>query len=704
MYVCMYHIYTDFTYIYIRLTSILKKKVIKISQSDGIFSKLKKIFTRSTSSSTTSNNTISNTNDNLDEFFINSSNQEPLLDNLTISNTTLSNSDIEDDLSTTIDNFDEFSISSSNQEPLLDNIDLNVKGANFNKIHENISIQSSENIYFSKLDTKVNTYSTTVRRKILFKVEKYKFDYPVPKSTTLYYYPNLPIIQSLEFTTQIKHDNTQTTTIVCNNQSVIVPIEFDYEEIKFKPYISFSVALYNQKPPTIFDPSKSDFDINNLDIYTLENDALFSAPFTMCFPVDSKNFVPSDFIIDVAITDPLGGAVSPIYDFDSYYLYEVEVEIEIKLSPAIDLSSINLDTLNVLNTQLNKAQNNTLFTQGELNYITSIDYTGLTSLDYTIFAYLLNLKILNISNTNAKINASVNFAHLNNLVNLTTLIAKNNKFVDYSAFSLLTNLVNTLTSIDIQNDNTRFFTILTTFGDITPLAMFKNLTSLNIANNNISTLPADFGELSKLNTLDLSGNTLTSLPPEIRNLYNLTSINLSGNSIEDLSSLYELNNLEYLNIEGNPIDPFTVENLPATKLDFSNSNLDNKSIINLKVSDKLQTLIISRNQISDLSPLEKYPINVLALNQTVYYNLPQIQLDGLFTIELEEFLKDLYGEVPCIDYISDKGVCGPIESCDCLSISWSDITEATEVYFDFSDITDTFTGRVFITLDAGLIL
>lgn len=657
--------------------------MIKISKSNGIFSKLKNIFIDNESSAITNDNTqlnniLSTTNDKIND----------TIDLSPFSTPTPAS--IIDDVS-------------SDSEPLVSTdepqkeLEINEEKEPCKNCHT-ISIQSSNDICFSKLDTKGNTYYTTGKRKVLFKVEKYKFDYPVPKTTTLYYYPNLPVIQSLELTKNIKHDNTQTTTIECNNQSVIIPIEFDYEEITFKPYVSYSVALYNQKPPIVFDPTKEDFDINNLDIYTLENDALFLTPFTMCFSSPAKNFEPSDFLVELLVTDPLGGKVSPVCEFDSYYLYEIELEIRLSLTPVIDLSGINIDTLNVLNAKLNKPSGNTLFTQGELDFVTSIDYSGLTNLDYNIFDYLLNLRVLNISSTNANVNTASKFIHLNNLIRLTTLIAQNNHFTDYSAFSLLTNLVNTLTSIDIKNTNTKSFSMLAISGDITPLTIFKNLKSLDLSYNGISTLPTEIANLTNLTDLNLAGNTLTTLPSEIGGLSNLITLNLNGNSIQDLSALSNLENLENLSIEGNPVDPNTIENLPVTRLDLSNSNLDNQYIANLKVSDRLQTLIISGNQISDLSPLGKYNLNILALNQTYYYNLPQNELGSTITIDLEEFLRDIDGDVPCIDYISNDGSCGPIESCDCLSITWSNITEPIEAYFDFSNITGTFTGRVFVAL------
>lgn len=317
-----------------------------------------------------------------------------------------------------------------------------------------ISISNTKFSCWNELDSNGSTYYTTGKRKVLFKVDKYKFSYPVPRSTTLYYYPNFPIIQSLDFTAKTNHDNSKTTTILCNNQQVTLPIEYIYDEVTFRPYVSYSIALYSQKPSCLFDSTKCDFEISNLDIFTLEDDSLFLNPFTMCFPSPSKNFTPSDFLIEVSVTDPLLGTVSPVCEFDTYYLYEVEVIITLTLSPVVNLSTIDLNTLNVLNYTLGKPADNTLFTQCELESVTEIDFSGLykysfsiksIGVDYNIFDYLPNLVSLNLSNTDASTNSSSNFTHLTNLLKLAHLNLSNNNFtsipIEISYFYSLVELI-----------------------------------------------------------------------------------------------------------------------------------------------------------------------------------------------------------------------------------------------------------------------
>lgn len=54
---------------------------------------------------------------------------------------------------------------------------------------------------------------------------------------------------------------------------------------------------------------------------------------------------------------------------------------------------------------------------------------------------------------------------------------------------------------------------------------------LNLSGNQLTSLPAEIGDLTKLWQLDLSGNQLTSLPAEIGELTNLKELNLRGNPL-----------------------------------------------------------------------------------------------------------------------------------------------------------------------------
>lgn len=553
-----------------------------------------------------------------------------------------------------------------------------------NDVNDSIATQSNESDSNQSLKIlSEDIIYTSTDRKLLFKVDKDSFTYPITKETKLYPYPNLPIIKDLNYTENSK-SKLEKTTITCNSIPVEVPVSIEYVEVTFKPYVSYSVALYNSKPADSI-PNICPLDINNLDIYSFEKDSLFLNPFVMCFPNSVPNFVPGLFSLDVKVVEPDVGFVEPILEFEDYYLYELTVRITLSLAPAIDLSFINIDTLNVLNLDLGKPSGNTLFTLLELYSFTTIDFSNLTNLDYNIFTYLINLITLNISNTNAQ--ASLDFNKLNNLTSLEVLIARNNHFTDLTIFNSLTNLISKLKSLDIGNDDDSSTLSIVSSLDISPLFIFINLIILNLSNNNVSIIPVN-----------------------ISSLINLRNLNLDANNISDFSNLSTLVDLNTLSLEKNPVDPGTIGNIPGlTYLDLSNTNLDNTRLSQLALPDSLERLNISYNSISNLSVLNGLlstisAVEIIATNQTINYGIldPFDDSSTIVFYLLLDFLLDINYGIPCIDFISNNGYCYNIDSCDCNSILWEDIYELTEAYFDFSSTDSNFTGVVNVTLDPNI--
>lgn len=81
--------------------------------------------------------------------------------------------------------------------------------------------------------------------------------------------------------------------------------------------------------------------------------------------------------------------------------------------------------------------------------------------------------------------------------------------------------VESLTSLDLSNKG------LTSIP--AEIGRNKSLKILNLSHNNLTGIPAEIGQLSNLEVLDLSYNKLTGLPYELGNLKNLKTLNLTGN-------------------------------------------------------------------------------------------------------------------------------------------------------------------------------
>ena len=121
----------------------------------------------------------------------------------------------------------------------------------------------------------------------------------------------------------------------------------------------------------------------------------------------------------------------------------------------------------------------------------------------------------------------------------------------------------------------------------------KNITSLNLRSNNLSSLPAEIGQLGRLTSLNLNFNNLTSIPAEIGRLNKLTSLDLRFNNLTSLpAEIGQLNRLTSLNLSYN-----NLTSLPAeigqlnrlTSLDLSYNNLTSLPA-EISLLEKLESL------------------------------------------------------------------------------------------------------------------
>ena len=99
-----------------------------------------------------------------------------------------------------------------------------------------------------------------------------------------------------------------------------------------------------------------------------------------------------------------------------------------------------------------------------------------------------------------------------------------------------------------------------------------NLTNLQILylhDNNLESLPESIGNLTNLQDLDLNENDLESLPESIGNLTNLQELRLSQNDLESLpESIGNLTNLQYLDLSFNNLEnlPYTIGFIPNLRI------------------------------------------------------------------------------------------------------------------------------------------
>jgi len=100
-----------------------------------------------------------------------------------------------------------------------------------------------------------------------------------------------------------------------------------------------------------------------------------------------------------------------------------------------------------------------------------------------------------------------------------------------------------LEEIELDND-----------ADLGVLSNISTLTILNLANNDIETIPDSLKNLHFLKHLDLSDNLLSHFPQVILSLSEMQDLDLQGNAIEKLpESLNELSKLEEIDLSDNPI-------------------------------------------------------------------------------------------------------------------------------------------------------
>ncbi|MBG1269240.1 COR domain-containing protein [Nostoc sp. WHI] len=171
----------------------------------------------------------------------------------------------------------------------------------------------------------------------------------------------------------------------------------------------------------------------------------------------------------------------------------------------------------------------------------------------------------------------------------------------------------------------------------------EKATELDLSNNQLSSLPPEFSQLSNLTTLYLDNNQLSSLPPEISQLSNLTELYLDNNQLSSLPpEISQLSNLTTLYLHNNQLSslPPEISQLSnLTELYLHNNQLSSLPPEISQLSN-LTTLSLFNNQLSSLPP----EISQLSNLTTLYLHNNQLsslppefsQLSNLTTLYLHK--------------------------------------------------------------------
>ncbi|GAB1605556.1 leucine-rich repeat-containing protein 40-like [Argonauta hians] len=155
-----------------------------------------------------------------------------------------------------------------------------------------------------------------------------------------------------------------------------------------------------------------------------------------------------------------------------------------------------------------------------------------------------------------------------------------------------------------QTDLTRLFMANNCLTSLpADIRLLHALNVLDVHDNNLESVPDEIGDLLELQKLVLSRNKLTTLPPTIQQLQNLGKLKLDNNSLTDLpAELGLLTNLEELDVSNNSLATFPNSVGKLTKV--RNLNLSSNQLTTLPPEignmKGIHILDVSSNQIETL--------------------------------------------------------------------------------------------------------
>jgi Leucine-rich repeat (LRR) protein len=149
------------------------------------------------------------------------------------------------------------------------------------------------------------------------------------------------------------------------------------------------------------------------------------------------------------------------------------------------------------------------------------------------------------------------------------------------------------------------------------IGQFTKLQTLNLSYNNLQCLPYAFKNLTALKTLQLAENNLKTIPQELNHLSHLTELDLTHAQLATLTLEFEtLHNLQILSLYKNKLTniPPQIGELPYLQclgLSFNQLTVLPKELGNCT---KLRTLDIEYNKLHDLPPTFSALSNLTWLN------------------------------------------------------------------------------------------
>lgn len=166
--------------------------------------------------------------------------------------------------------------------------------------------------------------------------------------------------------------------------------------------------------------------------------------------------------------------------------------------------------------------------------------------------------------------------------------------------------------------------------NILGLEELKNLTNLDLSNNNLSEIKG-LEKLTNLLELNLSYNILKNLKG-IENLINLHYLNVSNNKIEDLKGISNLSNLSTLNITNNDISSIDeLKSLKNLKTLYLKGNYI-KDEIQDQLSESLSRLDSKEPTVKVYTPPLKKSIHIDATKAIIIVIIIMISLPFIFAL------------------------------------------------------------------------